>query len=486
MDQLRFVAAGTASFSQEYTIPPFYADLTSDTSVSRLWLPLAFFKLGQRTVISIGNRQVIHDLLEKRSRIFSSRPRLISLNETLLRGMLPALWQYGEKWLQVHRFIQGILSKPVAFSPIIDLESKRLLHRMSAGNWTPDLFSQFVESYTSLLAYGSRVYEDHPTMRVDFLRVQSTIASGYGTGDIVADLYPALGPLIALFPSIKKSKAIADDFYSAVINTFQEKCALGLQARSGNWTQYLEKSDLRKCDTDEGKFLIAELEIASTVSSSILLSHFISICLIFPEQAKMVQDELDQVIGITRLPTFEDQSKLPYTQAFLSEIIRVVTMLPLGVPHAATEDDVYMGYRIPENAIILANQWAVNMDPGVYKDPTTFRLQRWIENPRLQRPAFFGFGKRICPGQALAQNSFFITVSRVLWGYEARQEGPKVDCKGLLTDVSWETTLIQSPKLDNVKLVVRSDQHSEVIEKEWSIVQGTEEILLDNANKAFA
>jgi cytochrome P450 len=52
----------------------------------------------------------------------------------------------------------------------------------------------------------------------------------------------------------------------------------------------------------------------------------------FPEQVKMVQNELDEVIGVARLPNFEDQSRLPYTQAFLSEIYRVVTMVPVAIP----------------------------------------------------------------------------------------------------------------------------------------------------------
>jgi cytochrome P450 len=76
----------------------------------------------------------------------------------------------------------------------------------------------------------------------------------------------------------------------------------------------------------------------------------------FPEQVKMVQNELDEVIGVARLPNFEDQSRLPYTQAFLSEIYRVVTMVPVAIPHAATRDGIYSGYRIPEDAIILGNQ----------------------------------------------------------------------------------------------------------------------------------
>ncbi|GFF33645.1 cytochrome P450 1B [Aspergillus lentulus] len=55
--------------------------------------------------------------------------------------------------------------------------------------------------------------------------------------------------------------------------------------------------------------------------------------------------------------------------AFLSEFIRVVGMLTFAVPHAMSKEDFYKGYCIPKDAVILSNPWAVNMDPGIYKDP---------------------------------------------------------------------------------------------------------------------
>ena len=64
-------------------------------------------------------------------------------------------------------------------------------------------------------------------------------------------------------------------------------------------------------------------------------------CLIFmlhnPEAAKAVQDELDQVVGRSRMPTLEDAPYLPITEATILEILRRSSIVPLGTTHATTQ-----------------------------------------------------------------------------------------------------------------------------------------------------
>lgn len=55
-----------------------------------------------------------------------------------------------------------------------------------------------------------------------------------------------------------------------------------------------------------------------------------------PEAAKAVQNELDQVIGRSRLPSLEDLPFLPITDATIQEILRRSSAVPLGTPHATT------------------------------------------------------------------------------------------------------------------------------------------------------
>jgi cytochrome P450 len=47
-------------------------------------------------------------------------------------------------------------------------------------------------------------------------------------------------------------------------------------------------------------------------------------------------------------------------------------------------------------------------DPAVYADPFSFRPERFLGSDPEPDPTFvFGFGRRICPGRALARTSMY-------------------------------------------------------------------------------
>ena len=53
-----------------------------------------------------------------------------------------------------------------------------------------------------------------------------------------------------------------------------------------------------------------------------------------PQEQLLVQQELDRVVGPGRLPSLNDRPNLPRTEAFLMEVMRRATAVPLGTPHA--------------------------------------------------------------------------------------------------------------------------------------------------------
>lgn len=57
----------------------------------------------------------------------------------------------------------------------------------------------------------------------------------------------------------------------------------------------------------------------------------------FPEALKDVQNELDQVVGRSRLPSKNDLVCLPILEATIQEILRFSTPVPLGTEHATTK-----------------------------------------------------------------------------------------------------------------------------------------------------
>lgn len=63
---------------------------------------------------------------------------------------------------------------------------------------------------------------------------------------------------------------------------------------------------------------------------------------------RKAQEEIDCVVGSSRLPQFEDRRLLPYVEAVYREVLRWKPPLTICVPHAPSEDDYYKGYFIPK------------------------------------------------------------------------------------------------------------------------------------------
>ncbi|XP_014674505.1 PREDICTED: cytochrome P450 2U1-like [Priapulus caudatus] len=87
-----------------------------------------------------------------------------------------------------------------------------------------------------------------------------------------------------------------------------------------------------------------------------------------PDKQSKVQEELDLVVGRSRLPCLNDQASLLYTQATLLEVFRRSSVIPLGVFHAAVKETTLAGYRIPEGAIIGPNLWGIHHDPALCRN----------------------------------------------------------------------------------------------------------------------
>ena len=128
------------------------------------------------------------------------------------------------------------------------------------------------------------------------------------------------------------------------------------------------------------------------------------------------QSELDIIVGLDRLPTFEDMPSLAYVNASVQEALRWQPITPGGMHHAVIEGDEYMGYRIPKGTTVVANHWFLDPDGELFEHPYEFGPERWITDPNLPESAF-RFGRRVCPGKHIGQNSALLIVARILWAY---------------------------------------------------------------------
>jgi cytochrome P450 len=77
----------------------------------------------------------------------------------------------------------------------------------------------------------------------------------------------------------------------------------------------------------------------------------------FPEIQKQAQMELDEVVERERMPGFDDFDDLPFIRATIMEVMRWVPIVPSGLAHVTTDDDVYRGYFIPEGTLCFPLTW---------------------------------------------------------------------------------------------------------------------------------
>lgn len=157
-------------------------------------------------------------------------------------------------------------------------------------------------------------------------------------------------------------------------------------------------------------------------TSSTIISCLLAMC-VFPEVQRRAQAELDGVVGRDRSPDWSDEIDLPYIAALVKENFRWRSVAILaGVPHSPIEDDIYKGYHIPAGTWLTANLWAIHRNPNEFPDPDVFRPERYLEGkerpyPNAKGHNGFGFGRRQCSGQPLAEQGIFISIARLLWAY---------------------------------------------------------------------
>ena len=150
----------------------------------------------------------------------------------------------------------------------------------------------------------------------------------------------------------------------------------------------------------------------------------------YPDVQARLHRELDDVIGnANRLPELSDKPNLPYLEAFIAEVQRIVSETPLAVPHSTTRDTSLAGFFIPRDTTVFVNLWAIHHDPDCWKDPFCFRPERFLNEQgrvRVEGIMPFSAGIRSCPGEKFGRNAVFLYAARLLYSFKFECPNDKV------------------------------------------------------------
>ncbi|XP_021364056.1 cytochrome P450 2J2-like isoform X2 [Mizuhopecten yessoensis] len=93
-----------------------------------------------------------------------------------------------------------------------------------------------------------------------------------------------------------------------------------------------------------------------------------------------LRQEIDQVIGRSRMPSISDKQNMPFFEAFIVEVLRHANIAPLALPHGSACDTMFRGFFIPRGSILVPNLDSILNDPKLFSCPETFCPSRFIDD----------------------------------------------------------------------------------------------------------
>ncbi|KAL5338233.1 cytochrome P450 [Aspergillus crustosus] len=434
--------------------------------------PLVTLRYGNRLIISVSSFDIARELFEKRGAIYSSRPRFIVASERMSGSMNLALLPNNKRWQDHRRAIARLLDPAMTrrYTLIQDLESTQVLHELLSENGVHfhKVIARFAASLMLTMAYGIYIGDNDSPVPDELERLNSYPFKAIG------DIYCVL---VELFPFLDYAphwiapwKKLASSANREISDLFMANLESAKAAPYWNWVKDVRQSESAKDMPDEEiAGMIGAIQQTAVEALSIVTRLTIKALVLNPECVARAQEELDRVVGADRIPSASDLPNLPYINAIVHEAMRWQPPSPIALPHVNTEDDEYMGYRIPKGTSLIPNLWVMGCN---FPDPEQYRPERWLTDDRTTLNNLdhspFGFGRRLCPGRHVAFSSIATVVAQILWAYELShryRDGKRVEID------AWDlilTAVVNSAPYE-ASFRVRSEKHQEVIEQEWGL-----------------
>ncbi|TEB33315.1 cytochrome P450 [Coprinellus micaceus] len=391
-------------------------------------------------VMVVNSYQIIRDLFDSRSSIYSGRSTFPMVNELMGYDWTMPTLQYNSKWKAQRRIFSKFFSasNPSAYQPRITEFVGLLLPKLLDN---PEDFiahiKHMVGATVTSLAYGIKVQPTNdPNLRLAQDSLDSVLEA-FIPGKYLVDQIPALKHLPEWLPGTgflqdaKRGRETMVRLLELPFADAERQIANGT-ARPALVSMVLD--DVREMtDPEEIEYTVRQCKELAAVffgagydTTHATIINFFLAMVHHPEVQAKARSEIDRVVGFDRLPAFSDEEHLPYLRAVMKEVLRWRPVSAIGLPHMSSQEDVYDGYFIPENTLIIPNQRGMLFDPETYPNPTEFKPERFLSadgkslNPAVRDPQTiaFGFGRRMCPGFHIATAELFLAAASILATFE--------------------------------------------------------------------
>ncbi|XP_067316993.1 cytochrome P450 2G1-like [Anolis sagrei] len=397
--------------------------------------PLYTLYLGPRRVVVLCGLEILKEALVDHGEQFSGRGEMVIIDQSF-RGFGIA-FSNGERWKKLRHFSLNTLKNfgmgKCSIEERIQDEAQYLLEKFRKTQGLPFdptfLLSCTASNIICFIVFGKRFEYDDKTF-LYLLDVTNKALCEMSTP--WAQLYDMYSGIMKYFPGghnrlynlLEEQKAFIAERIKINQETLDPKnprdfidCFLiEMEKEKGDPSTEFTMTDLI--------ITVLNLFFAGTETISGTLRYFLLLMLKYPEVEEKVHQEIDCIIGRNRVPAVKDKVNMPYTNAVIHEIQRLVDMLPVGLPHKITEDTEFRDYLLPKGTNIITLLGSALHDPQHFSDPEVFNPERFLdEEGRFKKiDAFvpFSLGKRACVGESMARMELFLYFTSILQNFSVK------------------------------------------------------------------
>ncbi|CAG8605155.1 5848_t:CDS:2, partial [Gigaspora rosea] len=392
-------------------------------------------QLGQQNWIILTNDKVVGELLQKRGAKYSTRMPNRNNFKILTRGKGYAGSPYNERYRKINPIMHSVLGQRSVKenSYLLDDEYRILMQNLCQASaktkdgFYPKYFFQLTAlNVISLLCFNKRTDSVDDPFYKEFENLMGTRFELAKVTNGLSEFFP----ILKWFPNTKLHNAMIEsaDNIEAFLRKLVKQVIDDKEKKPCIIREFLRKKDEGILDDLDVIYLTDTIFAAGTDTVSASLTWLTAALANNPHVQSKAHQELDRVIGQSRIPEISDEQNIPYIRAIIKEGQRYCGALYLGIPHAIEEDDEYNGYHIPANSVVILNQYGIHMDEKRYENPKEFKPERFLgftessaalANGNYENRDHFGFGagRRLCTGIHMA-------FSRLLWCFKIENASP--------------------------------------------------------------
>ncbi|KAL1736902.1 cytochrome P450 [Schizophyllum commune] len=400
-------------------------------------------KLGPQIAVVLSSARAIKEVLDKRSGSTSDRP-------------------------SVH--INTIVTHDHDVIHEVDLPSQYFYRHIE----------RYAASAVLSIAYGKRSVRYDSALLGEFNRDLHRWMALMDPGEHPPiDMLPFLQKLPEFMASWKTEarevRGLQRGLFMRLLEECEERVAAG-EETPFYMGDILKSKESLGLEREQIAYLGGDLFAAGTDTTATTLHVFIWIMVKYPEVQRKAQEEIDRVVG--RLPVQQDAEDLPYLQAVIKELHRLYVILPMGVPHAASED-VEVSRSLTPVIIVRAHKCLMNVSPAkwVYADatyrdedafdkPDVFDPERYLLTPHGTKP---GYDDSAFRSTLMFGSGRMIAAMRLLWtfSFEAAKDASGMDIP--LDTSRWKTAFVEGPLPYECSIVPRSAERIADIERAFKV-----------------